>query len=90
MTGDRVAVDTAAVWPDDADEEGGYVANWFVREGATVEAGDVLCEIQVEKVSIDVTAPVDGELVEVTLPDDAEFRRGDPLGYLRPTAGSGR
>ena len=84
MTDDRVAVDTGELWPDDADEEEGYVANWFVREGATVEAGDVLCEIQVEKVSIDVAAPVDGELVEVTLPEDAEFRRGETLGYLRP------
>jgi pyruvate/2-oxoglutarate dehydrogenase complex dihydrolipoamide acyltransferase (E2) component len=84
MTDDRVAIDTGEIWPADADEEEGYVANWFVREGATVEAGDVLCEIQVEKVSIDVTAPVDGELVEVTLPEDAEFRRGETLGYLRP------
>ena len=84
MTDDRVTVDTGELWPGDADEEEGYVANWFVREGATVEAGDVLCEIQVEKVSIDVAAPVDGELVEVTLPEDAEFRRGETLGYLRP------
>ena len=84
MTDDRVTIDTGELWPDDADEEEGYVANWFVREGATVEAGDVLCEIQVEKVSIDVTAPVDGELVEMACPDDAEFRRGETLGYLRP------
>ena len=84
MTDDRITVDTGELWPDDADEEEGYVANWFVREGATVEAGDVLCEIQVEKVSIDVAAPIDGELVEVTHPDDAEFRHGETLGYLRP------
>ena len=84
MTGDRVTVDTGEIWPDDADEEEGYVANWFVRKGATVEAGDVLCEIQVEKVSIDVAAPVDGELVEVALPEDAEFRRGATLAYVRP------
>jgi pyruvate/2-oxoglutarate dehydrogenase complex dihydrolipoamide acyltransferase (E2) component len=85
MSGDRVAVGTGDVWPEDADEEEGYVANWFVREGATVEAGDVLCEIQVEKVSVDVTAPVDGELDEVVLGEDAEFRRGDVLAYVRPT-----
>jgi pyruvate/2-oxoglutarate dehydrogenase complex dihydrolipoamide acyltransferase (E2) component len=83
MSGDRVAVGTDDVWPADADEDEGYVANWFVREGATVEAGDVLCEIQVEKVSIDVTAPVGGELVEVVLEEDAEFRRGETLAYIR-------
>ena len=84
MTDDRVAIDTGEIWPADADEEEGYVANWFVPAGATVEAGDVLCEIQVEKVSIDVMAPVDGELVEVALPEDAEFRRGATLAYVRP------
>ena len=84
MTDDRVAIDTGEIWPEDADEEEGYVANWFVPAGATVEAGDVLCEIQVEKVSIDVAAPVDGELVEVALPEDAEFRRGATLAYVRP------
>ncbi|QLD90428.1 biotin attachment protein [Natronomonas salina] len=85
MSGDRVAVGTDDPWPEDADEEEGFVANWFVREGATVEAGDVLCEIQVEKVSVDVLAPVDGELVEVVLGEDAEFRRGETLAYIRPT-----
>ena len=84
MTDDRVTIDTGEIWPADADEEEGYVANWFVPAGATVEAGDVLCEIQVEKVSIDVTAPGDGELVEVALPEDAEFRRGAKLAYIRP------
>jgi pyruvate/2-oxoglutarate dehydrogenase complex dihydrolipoamide acyltransferase (E2) component len=84
MTDDRVAIDTGEIWPADADEEEGYVANWFVPAGATVEAGDVLCEIQVEKVSIDVAAPVDGELVEVALPEDAEFRRGATLAYVQP------
>lgn len=85
MSGDRVAVGTDDPWPEDADEEEGFVANWFVREGATVEAGDVLCEIQVEKVSVDVLAPVDGDLVEVVLEEDAEFRRGETLAYIRPT-----
>ncbi|PSP46423.1 biotin attachment protein [Halobacteriales archaeon QH_7_69_31] len=84
MTDDRVAIDTGEIWPEDADEEEGYVANWFVPAGASVEAGDVICEIQVEKVSIDVAAPVDGELVEVALPEDAEFRRGATLAYVRP------
>lgn len=85
MNDERVAVETDDVWPEDAEEEEeGYVANWFVREGVTVEAGDALCEIQVEKVSVDVLAPVDGELVEVVLGEDAEFRRGDTLAYLAP------
>ena len=44
MTGERVAVDLASAWPEDAEDvDEGVVANWFVREGARVEAGDTLC-----------------------------------------------
>jgi pyruvate/2-oxoglutarate dehydrogenase complex dihydrolipoamide acyltransferase (E2) component len=84
MSDDRVAVGTEELWPDDADEDEGYVANWFVREGATVDEGDTLCEIQIEKVSIDVTAPVAGQLAEIVLGEDAEFERGATLAYIEP------
>jgi pyruvate/2-oxoglutarate dehydrogenase complex dihydrolipoamide acyltransferase (E2) component len=80
---DRVAV-TVAEWPDDADSDEGVVVNWFTREGATVEEGDSLCEVQVEKVSLDVLAPVDGTLVEVVCGEDDEFARGDTLAWLEP------
>jgi pyruvate/2-oxoglutarate dehydrogenase complex dihydrolipoamide acyltransferase (E2) component len=83
MSGERVAVDVDAVWPEDTEEDEGVVVNWFVREGATVEEGDTLCEIQVEKVSVDVLAPVSGELVEIVLGEDAEFGRGDTLARIQ-------
>jgi pyruvate/2-oxoglutarate dehydrogenase complex dihydrolipoamide acyltransferase (E2) component len=84
MSGDRVAVDTAAVWPARADAEEGVVVNWFVQEGRTVEEGETLCEIQVEKMSIDVPAPTSGELVEIVRSEDATFAKGDTLGWLAP------
>ena len=85
MSGDRVAVDTAAVWPDDVDAEEGVVVNWFIREGRSVDEGETLCEIQVEKVSVDVPAPVTGELVEVVLGEDDEFVKGDALAWILPS-----
>ncbi|MEF8776415.1 MAG: lipoyl domain-containing protein [Haloarculaceae archaeon] len=84
MSGDRVPVDAAEIWPDDADAEEGVVVNWFVREGRAVDEGETLCEIQVEKVSVDVTAPLAGELVEIELPEDAEFEKGDALAWIEP------
>lgn len=80
---ERVPV-TVEDWTEDADSDEAVVVNWFVREGATVEAGDVLCEIQVEKVSIDVPAPVDGRLDEVVMAEDDEFERGDTLAWVVP------
>jgi len=80
-----VDVDSGSFWPDDADDvDEAVVANWFVREGGTVEAGDTLCEIQIEKVSIDVTAPESGRLAERVVPENGEFRRGDVLARIEP------
>lgn len=82
---DRVQVDSAAVWPEDAmDVEEAVISNWFAREGARVQAGDLLCEIQVEKVSIDVPAPAAGTLAAILVPEDAEFARGEPLAEIEP------
>lgn len=81
---ERIAVDTAAVWPEDTDENEGVVVNWFLSEGSRVEEGDVLCEFQVEKVSIDVPAPVSGTLDGIALEEDDEFERGDTLAWIRP------
>ena len=78
-----VAVDSAAVWPEDAEDvDEAVVANWFVREGATVEAGEPLCEIQIEKVSVDVPAPASGTLSEIQLRENDEFTRGDTLATI--------
>jgi pyruvate/2-oxoglutarate dehydrogenase complex dihydrolipoamide acyltransferase (E2) component len=38
----------------------GVVGTWFVNHGETVTAGQVIAEVQVEKVSQDVEAPVAG------------------------------
>lgn len=80
MTAD---IDSAAVWPDDADDvDEAVLSNWFVREGASVEAGETVCEIQIEKVSVDVPAPASGTLVERTVGENEDFRRGDTLGRI--------
>jgi len=83
-TDDRVAVETSDRWPDDADEDVGVVVNWFVAEGGHVEEGDSICEFQVEKVSVDVPAPVSGTLAEIVIGEDEEFERGDRLAWIRP------
>lgn len=71
-------------WPEDADSDEGVVINWFVREGATVDESDNLCEVQIDKVSIDVFAPVDGTLTEIVCGEDDEFTRDDTLAWIHP------
>lgn len=80
---DRVPV-TLEQWPEDADNEEGVVVNWFTREGASVDESATLCEIQVEKVSVDILAPVAGTLSEIVCGEDDEFERGEPLAWIEP------
>ncbi|WP_293032736.1 lipoyl domain-containing protein [Natronococcus sp.] len=79
---DRVAVAASDAWPDDVEEEEGVVVNWFAREGRQVEEGEAVCEIQVEKVSVDVPAPVGGELIAIERDEDDEITREDVLAYV--------
>lgn len=81
---ERVAVDTADVWPEDTDEDEGVVVNWFITEGSHVAEGNDLCEFQVEKVSVNVPAPVTGTLDEIVLEEDEEFEQGKTLAWIRP------
>ena len=80
---DRVPV-TLEEWPDDAESDEGVIVNWFVREGATVEESDNLCEVQIDKVSIDVFAPVDGTVVEIVRGEEDEFTIDDTLAWIEP------
>jgi len=81
---DTVAVEVDQYWPEDADEDEGIVSTWFVTEGAAVDDGDLLCEIQVEKVDADVLAPAAGTLAEILVDEDGEFARGDVLARIEP------
>ncbi|MEF8856500.1 MAG: biotin/lipoyl-containing protein [Haloplanus sp.] len=81
---DRVPVVADGAWTDDVDDDEGVVVNWFVNAGRRIEAGETLCEVQVEKVSVDIAAPTDGELVEIVRDEDDEFTIGDTLAWLDP------
>ncbi|SNR56776.1 Biotin-requiring enzyme [Halorubrum vacuolatum] len=78
----RVAIRATGEWEADIDETEGIVVDWFVRAGRSVEAGETLCEIQVEKVGIDIEAPVDGTLDEILVAEDDVFEIGATLGWI--------
>ena len=57
---------TEVPFPEMSDEPGteGVIGTWFVNHGESVKAGQVIAEVQVEKVSQDVGAPVGGTLYQ--------------------------
>jgi pyruvate/2-oxoglutarate dehydrogenase complex dihydrolipoamide acyltransferase (E2) component len=84
---DDVDVDSAAIWPDDADDvEEAYLANWFVREGSAVDEGETIGEMQVEKVSVELSAPTSGTITEIVVAEGDDFDRGDVLARIQPSA----
>ncbi|OYR83156.1 biotin attachment protein [Halorubrum sp. E3] len=82
-SGVRVAVRATGDWEADVDEDEGILVDWFAREGRSVEAGDTLCEIQVEKVSVDIQAPAAGTLDEIVVGEDDAFAIGETLGWIQ-------
>ncbi|MEO0763668.1 MAG: biotin/lipoyl-containing protein, partial [Pseudomonadota bacterium] len=47
------------------------VANWFKKPGDTVAADEVLCELETDKVSVEVPSPGAGTLGEVVAAEGA-------------------
>lgn len=58
--------------------EEGVVSAWLVDEGATVKAGQLIAEVQVEKVSVEVTAPIDGVVIGL-VPINQPVPQGQPI-----------
>jgi pyruvate/2-oxoglutarate dehydrogenase complex dihydrolipoamide acyltransferase (E2) component len=53
----------------------GVVATWFVRDGEQVAAGQLLAEVQVDKVSKEIPAPIAGT-VHLLAPEEAVVVQG--------------
>jgi pyruvate/2-oxoglutarate dehydrogenase complex dihydrolipoamide acyltransferase (E2) component len=77
-------VTTEVVFPsmskDDPDAEG-VVGTWFVNDGETVAAGQVIAEAQVDKVSQDVEAPVAGVMRQL-VKEGIGIRQGEPMARI--------
>ncbi len=47
------------------------VTRWFTRKGSTVTAGEVIAEIETDKTTFEINAPVDGTLLEMFFDEGA-------------------
>lgn len=57
---------------------------WVKQTGDAVKKGDVVCEGEVEKKTVEFLAPCDGVLTQQCVRDGEVFTAGDILGYVRP------
>ncbi len=58
------------------------VAGWFRKEGETVGRDEVLCELETDKVSLEVPAPAAGTLARILAPEGTTVEVGAPLAEI--------
>ena len=64
------------------EQEYGTIARWRKQEGDRVSAGEVIVEVEAEKVTQEVEAPADGVLESILAVEGDEIRVGDPIAVI--------
>lgn len=62
------------------------VSRWLKKEGDLVKVGDVLVELETDKVNLEVGAKSAGVLVKVEVPEGGDVKVGDVLGTIDENA----
>ena len=64
------------------------VSTWFKKVGDTVAQDEMLCELETDKVSVEVPAPTAGVLSEIVAAEGATVAAGGKLGVIGGSAGA--
>jgi 2-oxoglutarate dehydrogenase E2 component (dihydrolipoamide succinyltransferase) len=68
--------------PVSEEQEYGTIARWFKREGDAVAAGEIIVEVEAEKVTQEVEAPVAGVLESIVAVEGDEIRVGETIAVI--------
>jgi hypothetical protein len=67
----------------------GKLAKWRVREGQQVKAGDVICEVETDKATIEVEAVDAGRVARLLVPEGtADVKVNTPIAHLEGDSGT--
>jgi 2-oxoglutarate dehydrogenase E2 component (dihydrolipoamide succinyltransferase) len=58
------------------------IAKWFKKVGDAVKADEPLCELETDKVTVEVPSPSSGKLLEITAPEGSTVAVGALLGKI--------
>ncbi|MEM1074815.1 MAG: 2-oxoglutarate dehydrogenase complex dihydrolipoyllysine-residue succinyltransferase [Pseudomonadota bacterium] len=64
------------------------VSTWFKSVGDSVAQDEMLCELETDKVSVEVPAPAAGTLTEILAPEGATIQAGGKLAIMSSGAGA--
>ncbi|HUN25163.1 MAG TPA: biotin/lipoyl-containing protein [Steroidobacteraceae bacterium] len=61
----------------------GEILRWLKSVGDTVREGEILAEVEAAKATVEVPAPIDGELVEIIAREGETVQVRAPIAKLR-------
>ena len=64
------------------------VSTWFKQVGDSVQQDEMLCELETDKVSVEVPAPASGVLTEILAPEGTTVEASAKLAVISGTAGA--
>lgn len=62
--------------------EDGTIAGWSKKEGDSVSAGDVLCEVETDKATMDYESTQEGTLLKIIKGDGSTAKVGEPIAII--------
>jgi 2-oxoglutarate dehydrogenase E2 component (dihydrolipoamide succinyltransferase) len=66
----------------------GTIYKWLVKEGDTVGQGDVLAELETDKVNLEISAEVEGVIASILRQAGENVAVGEAIGIIGATSGS--
>ncbi len=60
--------------------ETGTIVKWLKKEGDNISTGDVLCEVETDKATMDYESTVEGTLLKITSGEGSQVKVGEMIG----------
>ncbi len=62
--------------------ETGTIVKWHTKEGDAISSGDVLCEVETDKTTMDYETTQEGTLLKILVSEGGQVKVGDPIGVI--------
>src|SRR5512139_855305 len=62
--------------------EKGALVRWLKKEGDRVSSGDILCEVETDKATMEYESVQEGTLLKIVVPEGKEARVGELIAVL--------
>jgi len=62
--------------------QNGTIARWRKKEGDRIKSGEVLCEVETDKATMEYEAIIDGTILKILVPEGKNAAIGDPIAIV--------